>query len=585
MKARTRPGTLLRLSLSLALALAIVLTSCTAAPAPSPTAAPQPAPTKAPAASPAPQATTTAAPSPSVAQPTANEPRKGGQITVGISQEPQGMNPILSFIEVGRGIHYALFDSPWRMSDKGELIPNLATEIPTVANGGISNDGLEYTLKLRKGVKWHDGQPFTSKDVKFTWETIMNPNLKIFTRSGYDQVEKVETPDDYTVKFKLKAPYAPFVNITLQDMYIVPEHVLSKVADINTADFNTKAPIGTGPFKFKEWVAGSHITVEANRDYHGPGPYVDRIIYKIVPDTLMLYTQFKTGEIDIIGLQGIPVDQFADAKKLPDRVVQAIETSSFESITLNVSKPWFQDKRVRQALFYGMDLKPILEKVYLGVNPPIETYVPLASPYYNKNLPKHEYNPDKAKQLLDEAGWKLGPDGIRVKDGVRLSFDNSTTAGDNVREQAQQLLQQQWKQIGVEMKINNMPAAVVWGDFLRLSKFDSLMIGLAVQPDPDWLFRLHSKMIPAEGGSGRNFWYYKNPEVDKLFEDGVKEVDAAKRKDIYDKVQQIIRDELPFLPMFQKARLVGYKSNLVGYSANGLVWIELWNPHQWGWAQ
>ena len=586
MKRRTSRSVCLRLALGMLLALSALVTSCSSPPQ----ATPVPEATAAPAATVAPSQPAAAAAEPATAVPqeaatTIPESKKGGQITIGFSQETSGMNPIRPYIECGRAIHYAVFDSLWRMDENGTLMPNLALEIPSAENGGVSQDALVYTIKLRQDAKWHDGKPFTSRDVKFTYDAIMDPDNTVMTRSGYDRVVSVETPDDYTVKFTLKEPYAPFVTVTLLEMYFIPEHILGQVADLNTAEFNTSAPIGTGPFKFVEWVAGSHVTVEANPEYHGPGPNVDRLIFKFIPDLTMLFTQFKTGEVDIVGNQGILAQFYAEATGLPDRTVIKIDTTAFEHVALNLSRPVFQDQRVRQALYYGMDRQTILDKVYLGLNSPMESYVPLASPYSNQDLPKHEFNPEKARQLLDEAGWTEGSDGVRVKDGVRLSFENSTTAGNQLREETQQILQQQWKQIGVEMKINNMPGAVLFGDFMRLSQFDSMMLGIAASADPDFTLRFHSSQIPAEGGPGRNVYYYKNAEVDKLFEEGVEEVDPAKRKVIYDRLQSIMREDMPVLPLFENSRTLGAKKGITGFRPSGLGYIEIWNPHELGWTE
>src|SRR5690349_6516744 len=238
-----------------------------------------------------------ARPSRAAAQTPAGAPQKGGQIIVGISQEPQNFNPVMPTIETQRGVHMALYDDLWRIDGRGTFVPNLALEMPTQTNGGISKDGTVFTVKLRPGVKWHDGAPFTARDVIFTWKTILNPAVTAFSTVGFDQIADMWAADDTTLKWKMKQPYAPIADI-LADMFIVPEHVLGKSADINKDPFNTRRPIGTGPFKFVQWASGEHVTLEANRAYHGPGPYLDRLIFKYVPDLTVLFTQLKTGEVD-----------------------------------------------------------------------------------------------------------------------------------------------------------------------------------------------------------------------------------------------------------------------------------------------
>ncbi len=520
-------------------------------------------------------------PAPREARAQAGQPQKGGQIVVGISQEPQNFNPIMPTIESQRGVHMCIFDSLWRIDPKGKYLPNLAAEIPARGNGGLSSDGTLLTVKLRKGVKWHDGQPFTAKDVIITWQTLMNPKVSAFSTVGFDQIASMTAADDLTLKIKMKQSYAP-IFVVLADMFIVPEHILSKSADINKDEFNTRRPVGTGPFKFVEWAAGDHITLEANPAYHGPGPFLDRLIFKYIPDLTVLFTQFKTGEIDITGIQGIPVDLYPEAKTLPNTSLYVAPSTTYESIAPNFTLPLFQDKRVRQALYYGMDKKPIVEKISLGLVPEAETYIPPQSWAYNPKIKgHHKYDPEKAKSLLEAAGWKPGADGIRVKDGQRLAFESATTAGNKQREQIQQLLQQQWRQIGVEMTINNKPAAVLFGEFYRMSKFQTIVIGIAMGPDPDHSFRLHSRYIPAKGGMGRNSIAYENAEVDRLLDAGVKEVDQEKRKKIYFRLQEVLAEDLPHLPIYHYVNIRATKAAVQGFQPNPNMQEYSWNPNEW----
>jgi peptide/nickel transport system substrate-binding protein len=486
--------------------------------------------------------------------------KKGGQVVVALSQEPTVFNPHRPHIEVDRGVHFGLFDSMWRVDERAQFVPNLAVEVPTLKNGGIAKGGLEYTFKLRRGVTWHDGQKFTAKDVKFTYDLIMNPKFGAYTKVGYDVISNIETPDELTVRMRLKEPFAPFLT-AWGDTYIVPAHILEGAADPNTAEFNTKSPVGTGPFKFGARVAGDHLVLRANDKYHGPPPALERVIFKYIPDLTVLYTQFKTGAVDVTGLQGVSAEFYAEAKTLPGVTIHQHTSPSVEYIYLNAGKAQFKELAVRQALYAAMDKRAIIDQIYYGVHKPVEGYLPANSWAYNPELPKQEYNPEKAKQILDEAGWKPGPDGIRAKGGVKLSFTNSTTAGNKLREQTQALIQQNWKTIGVDMQINNMPAAVVWGEYYVKSKYDSLLVGVqaTIGGDPDCLNRIHSKYIPAESGSGRNVLQYKNPQVDRLLEEGVREADQAKRRVLYMKLQEVLRADLPYLPIFSYVRLEGVK--------------------------
>src|SRR5438270_296722 len=473
-------------------------------------------------------------------------PQKGGQVIVGLSQEPTVFNPLKPHIEVDRGVHMCLFDALWRMNPQGQFVPNLAAAIPTVENGGISKDGLQYTIHLRRGVTWHDGAPFTAADVEFTYQLIMNPKFDAATRVGYDGIASLTTPDPATVVLKLSKPYAPMLALW-SDTYIVPKHVLGSVTDLNNNVFDTK-PIGTGAFTFGERVAGDHITLEANRKFYGAGPYLDRVIFKYVPDLTVMFTRFQTGDIDVTGIQGITVDHFEEAKRLKGVTLHTGPTNFVEYLWFNLGRPQFQDKAVREALYLGMDKQSYIQRIYYGVPPVSESYLAPSSWAFNPDLPKHEYNPDKAKARLEEAGWKVGGDGIRAKNGVRLSFSNSTTAGNKVREQAQAFLQQNWKAIGVDMQIKDMPAAVVWGDYFFKSQFDSVTVGWNIWGeaggDPNVLNWFGSGYIPVKSGKGSNTTQYVNEKMDRLAEEGVSVVGQEKRKPIYRQIQAILREDL-----------------------------------------
>jgi peptide/nickel transport system substrate-binding protein len=512
-----------------------------------------------------------------------DEPPQGGQVIVGLSQEPTIFNPLKSTLEVDRGVQFAIFDSLWRIDPDAVLHPNLATEIPSVENGGISDDGLTYTFRLRDDAAWHDGEPFTAADVVFSHQTIMNPDFVPGTRIGHDQVAEISAPDDHTVTMTLAAPYAPFL-LTWADTYIVPEHVLAEVEDLNTAEFNSTAPVGTGPFTFQERVAGDHITLQANPNYHGPGPYLDTVIFKYVPDLNVLYTQFQTGEVDATGIQGITAENFAEAQTLEGKVIHSEPTGFVEFIYMNHGNPVFQDLAVRQALYAAMDKQNIIDTIYYGVHGPIETYLPTQSWAYNPDLEPHVFDIAAANAILDEAGWAPGDDGIRQKDDVRLSFTNSTTAGNAVREQAQQYLQQTWAEIGVDMQIENMPAAVIWGDYFNQSQYDSVMVGWTNPPDPDGTSRFHSAYIPAQGGGGQNTMQYKNEELDTLWEAGVAELDQEARAEIYRQAQQIMRDDLAYLPIFQYVFIEGTAEGLENYRQNAFVVSNQWNIYEWYWS-
>lgn len=504
-----------------------------------------------------------------------------GQLTVGFSQEPTVFNPHMPHIEVDEGIHFSIFDPLFYVDEKGAFVAALAAEVPTVENGGISADGLNWKVKLRDDVKWHDGKPFTAEDVKFTLELLVDPNFRSWRKTGHEFVRDLTVVSPTEITWKMEKPFAPYPSI-LASTFITPKHLLGAEADRNTAAYNN-APVGTGAFKWKERVAGDYILLDANTEYFGDGPHIERLVYKYVPDLNVMYTQFKTGDIDVVGLQWITPDHYDEAKDLAGKVVNVVPGSTIESLSFNMERPQFKEPAVREALYAAIDKQSIIEALYYGLPTPTESYVPQQSFYYNPDLPKHEYSIEKAKKLLDDAGWAPGADGIRAKDGVKLAFTCSTTAGNHIREQVQQYMQQSFKDIGVEMTISNLPPAVMWGDYWMLSKFDSVIVGLdfLTGPDPDTSDFFRSTSSVAKGGSGQNTWQFVNKDVDDLLAKGGSLFVPEERKAVYLKIQEIMRKELPLLPLFQYATVRGHKQGVENVKPNVNNRIDTWNVATW----
>ena len=508
-----------------------------------------------------------------------------GRVIVGLSQEPTVFNPLMVKIEVDDGVHFALFDALFRVDPQGVIQPNLATEVPSQANGGISADGLSWRVKLRDDVRWHDGQPFTAEDVKYTLQLIVNPDFRAWRTLGHALVRDITVVSPTEVTWRMEKAFSPYLAF-LTETFMVPKHILEKEADPNRAAFN-QAPVGTVAFKWGRRVAGDHVELVANPNYFGEGPYLEQIVFKYIPDVTVLYTQFKSGSVDLLGRQYITPDNYDEASKLRDRVVTKVPGPSVESIYLNLERPQFKEQAVREALYAAIDKQSIIDSLYYGVPSATETFMPQQSYYYNPSLPVQKFDLARAKKLLDDAGWVPGRDGIRAKGGVRLAFTNSTTAGDHLREQVQQFLKQTLQQIGVEMTIRNLPAAVIWGDFWAQSQFDSVIVGITflIGADPDVTNRFSSRATPAKGGRGSNNAQYVNAEVDKLVDQGSATFEPEARRAIYRRVQELVRADLPFLPLYQSTTVHGMKRGIQGYRPNPNTRTESWNAATWSWAR
>lgn len=507
-----------------------------------------------------------------------------GQVVVGLSQEPTVFNPLMPGIEVDQGVWWNLFSPLWYLDPEGNFVPDLAREVPSHVNGGISEDGLTWTIRLRSGVTWHDGTPFTAEDVKYTLELINDPGFRVRNRVGHELVRDitVTAPDELT--WRMERPFAPYLSI-LTLTFMVPRHILGRAGDPNTAPFNN-APVGTGPFRWGERVSGDHIVLHANPAYHGAGPHLERVIFKYIPDMTVLYTQFRTGQVDYTGIAGINPPFVEEARRLAGRIVHLSPMASVEGIAPNLGSGPLADRTVREALYMAMNKQALIDAIYYGLPVPTESVLPKESWAWAPDLPAHRHDPAAANALLDQAGWVRGADGIRVKEGVRLEFANSTTTGNAVREQAQQILMQDWQAIGAAMTINNMPAAVIWGEFWQKSQFQSVMVSVNYMQgsDPDLTPRFNSGAIPAKGGRGNNNVQYVNPALDELLLAGATELDQTARRPIYHRIQHVLREDLAILPIFQGVRAEGVKDGLMGFAPNINTSSNCWNMREWYWA-
>ncbi|QEL27350.1 peptide ABC transporter substrate-binding protein (plasmid) [Bosea sp. F3-2] len=516
---------------------------------------------------------------PALAQ-TGAKPAPKGQAILGFSQEIKVLNPHAFALIVDRAIWPALYDQLWEIDAKGNYVPKLAKEVPSLENGGISKDGLTWTVKLRENIKWHDGKPFTADDVKFNLELLNAPNFKAMSRRGHELIKEIKVLGPHEVSWTMSQPFAPYLSL-MAWVFLVPKHAFDGV-DPNEAPFNN-APIGTGPFRWGEKVAGNQILLRANTEYWGEGPYLERLVFKYIPDATAMYAQFKGGQIDYIGIRGILPNLYAEAKALPGRKVTSNAGASVEGIAFNLSNPVLADKAVRQALYFAINKSVIIDIVTEGTALPAESVYPSSSWAYNDKIPPHQFDLARANALLDQAGWVRGADGIRSKGGKRLEFAVSSTSGDEIREQIEQILVQDWQKIGVSLKVDNKAAAFLFGSFLQKSQFEAMLTtaNYFLGEDPDCSARFSASSIPNKTGSGSNYYYYENAEADQLLAKGVVTFDRGERKAIYARVQELLREDLPILPIYRPAVIEGTKANLTGYVDNPNMPNNVWNVGTW----
>jgi peptide/nickel transport system substrate-binding protein len=504
----------------------------------------------------------------------------GGTLVQAAAADATTVNPILEADTVSADITSLIFDAvihvdPSTTEPRGDMAKSWE----------ISTDALTYTFTLQNGITWHDGSPFSADDVKFTYDLHMNANSNSpHTAELTERVKSVEAPDGKTVVFTLAAPASPFlVNNMIYE--IVPQHILQSVDPKALAQHpfstgNEGTTIGTGPFMFKEWVKDDHITLVKYAGYWRGEPNLDSFSLKVVPDVTTLVQQLQTGEVDYSGRDG--VDEASVKTLQSDKSIVVANYDSFDftyyGYQLDGTKSkLFQDKAVRQALFYALDREQMVQAIRFGLGRVAIGTMGVDSWAYTPDqiTLKYPYDLDKANKMLDDAGWVKGGDGVRAKDGVRLSFSLHTNSGSDVNTQYAAVMQQAWKAIGVDCT----PQEDEWNAFLeRLTStrdFEVFLIGFSWGVDPD-----QSNMwSTAAYEGGLNVNKYSNSKVDDLLEQGIRETAIPTRKQIYTQMQNIIVDDLPSAIIDFPKSIAAYNKRVHNLFPNAVD--DRWNAHLW----
>lgn len=392
------------------------------------------------------------------------------------------------------------------------------------------------TFYLRKDVRWQDEAPFTAADVKFTYDKIMEKNTITVRRPDYEMVEEVEVVDNFTVKVKYKEPFSPGLESWM--IGLLPKHLLEK-GDINTAPFN-RQPIGTGPFKVKEWVSDEKIVLEANPIYFEGQPKLDRIIYRIIPETSLAEMELLSGGVDYMGIYP---HQYERMKRHPDFDLYSQPSMGYTYIGYNLKHEFFKERRVRQAMTYAINREDIVRHLLYNRGWVATGPYPQHLWYYNPKVKSYLYNQVEARRLLAEAGFKDSDgDGYLERDGKKFHFRLITNSGNDLRKDIGVLVQRQLKEIGLKVDLELYEWAVFLKNYINSRNFEACILGWGLSLDPDAYSLWHSSQIK----DGFNFISYENPEVDKLLVAGRREYDKEKRKAIYYKFQEILAEDQPY---------------------------------------
>lgn len=554
------------LRLALGASAVVLVEACGPSPSsggPVPTAGP-PAPVNAapatskPAAA-APAATTAASPVAAASQPTQApaaqaQVRRGGTLRVGLDVDADTLDPRLTKNTSGFRVKELAYNGLVAINPDYSAVPDLAEKWE-------NPDEKTWVFHLRQGVKFHDGSDLTANDVKYTYESVLDQSFNSPARAFYLSVNSVEATDSNTVKFTLKDPFAPF--LSYMDLAIVPQASASK------SDFGTK-PIGTGPFKVDTWNTGDSIEFSAFDGFYGGRANLDRVRVRVVPDNSARVVALESGDLDFVQSPLSPQDvsriQSAGGSKLK---VDRTPAAGYTYVNLNTADPILSDKKVRQALSHLVNKQQIIDTIYKGIGQPANGPIVPGMWAYSPDIMSYDYSPDKAKQLLDDAGWPVGADGIRAKDGNRMSLVVRTHSEDPDRKQLIQVLQSEFQNVGIDATTNTVEFPALFQD-VQDGKFQVVVIGWLNLSDPD---RATFRQFTIDGTA--NYGKYKNDQVDSLLKQARTTLDQTKAKQLYtDAVKQIV-DDAPYIFVQYQEYIAMYTTKLQGYVVNPVAnWLS-----------
>jgi len=501
----------------------------------------------------------------------ASEPVDGDWLIVHLGAEPGTLNPITATDAYSGRVNDYVYESLLRREPKTlELVPVLAE------SWEISEDRLTYTFHLRKDVRWQDGTPFTARDVLYSFERINDPAVDAaHLRNYYRDIEKLEILDDHTLRYRYRIPYFRALEFC-GGIPIVPAHLFKDGDDFNQHPIG-RSPLGTGPYRFVRWDTGKEIVLERNEAYWGTKPHIKRIVFKIITDNTVALHVLKKGGLDLMSLRPIQWVKQTGSARFQERFQKLkYYLPSYTYIGWNMRKPYFDDRRVRQAMTMLLDREMILQRLLFGLGTVVSGTFYVNSPEYNKAVTPYPYDPERARALLREAGWEdHDGDGILDRDGIPFRFEFLISAGSLFAEQLATILQQNLKNVGIVVTIRKLEWAV-FIQKVQSHEFDACTLGwsLGWETDPYQLW--HS----SQADKGSNFVGFENAEADRLIEEARREFDPVKRRALYHRFHEILHEEQPYTFLFTLEAMVAVDRRFenVNVYPMGLEPREWWVP-------
>ncbi|GBD97261.1 oligopeptide-binding protein AppA precursor [bacterium BMS3Abin06] len=497
------------------------------------------------------------------------QPAYGDAIVAALSGNPSVLIPMLAGDSASHDVAGLIFNGLVKYDTDLSVTGDLAE------SWEISPDGLVITFHLKKGIKWTDGVEFTADDVMFGYKTIIDEKTATPYKGDYLQVKKAEVLDRYTFRVAYDKPFAPALT-TWGSLVVLPKHLLEG-KDITKSKF-ARNPVGMGPYKLKKWAAGQEVVLDSNRDYFEGRPFIDRYIYRIIPDPATQFIELRAGGLDRMGLTPIQYKKQTDNEFFRKNFRKfRYPVPSYTYMGFNLRHPWFKDKRVRQAIAYAIDKEEIVDVVLFGLGRPATgPYVP-GTWYYNPDVRQYEYDINKAQRLLKEAGWSdTDNNGILDKDGKPFEFTILTNMGNNLRKNTATIIQWRLRKIGINVRIRLLEWSAFINEFIDKRRFEMVILGWSLGFEPDQYDIWHSSKT---GEKEFNFVSYSNPDVDELLEKGRRTFDIEKRKKAYYRIQEILADELPYIFLYVPdatpvvhSRFKGIKPTTIGIGYNLHEW-------------
>jgi peptide/nickel transport system substrate-binding protein len=476
-------------------------------------------------------------------------------LILAVKSDPISLNPVLASDGVSMYVNSFIFNTLVRYDEKMEIVPDLAR------SWEVLDGGRRVVFHLRKGVKWHDGTEMTAGDCAFTMEKTLDPATNTFNGSLFKVDGKniiFRAVDPYTLEARLPAPFAPFFN-NLTLVGIVPRHLLQR-EDINWAAFN-RSPVGTGPFRLSSWKVSDELILHANEGYFNGKPLLDRVKFKIIPSGEGSRIALLSGQVDVAGLSS--EDLFIMKGKVPPHVrLCRWEDFTYYYLSFDLTNGKFRDGRVRKAISHAIDVDTLARSILHGSGKPIHGPIPIASWAYEPDVPRLPFSRETAARLLDEAGWKTGRTGIRVKDGVPLSFRLTVRSGSPAGEGAAIFIQSYLRDVGIDVRIQPLD----FGALIRSlypGKYEAVIFDWVEPFDPDIFTEWHSSQM---GDEGMNFMSYANEDVDGLLSRARSTMDRDERKMLYSHAQKKIAADAPYVFLWNQETVMGVNSRVKGLS-------------------